>query len=147
MNHKFKLFVLAIVFATVWFHSAHAQQSLTMFWPGSLTPSDEKVFKDWAGKVTADSKGAIAVDLKSNSPLANFGNIVDRVENNVIQIGIALTSALPGRFELTNVVSVPFTMDLSDDNRAAFLFWRAYNAEFLTLSLHDVLPICAISNR
>lgn len=141
MNRKFKLFALAAVFAIAGFRSADAQQQLTMFWPGPLTPPDEQVFKQWAGKVTADSKGIIAVDLKSNSPLANFGNIVDRVENNVIQIGIALTSALPGRFELTNVVSVPFTMDLNDDDKAAAALWRVYKQGLLDSEWKTVVPL------
>ena len=141
MNQKFKLFVLAAIFAMASFRSANAQQQLTMFWPGPLTPPDEKVFKDWSTKVTVDSKGAIAVDLKNNSPLANFGNIVDRVENNVVQIGIALTSALPGRFELTNVVSVPFTMDLNDDNKAAVALWRVYKEGLLDSEWKTVVPL------
>ena len=141
MNRTFTLLVLAAAFAAAWFRPAEAQQALTMFWPGPLTAPDEKVFKDWAGKVTADSKGTLAVDLKSNSPLANFGNIVDRVENNVVQVGIALTSALPGRFELTNVVSVPFTMDLDDDNRAAVALWRVYKQGLLDSEWKTVVPM------
>lgn len=141
MSQKFKLFALAAVFALALFRPAHAQQHLTMFWPGPLSAPDEKVFSDWANKVTADSKASIVVDLKSNSPLANFGNIADRVENNVIQIGILLTSALPGRFELTNVVSVPFTMDLNDDNKAAIALWRVYKAGLLDSEWKTLVPL------
>lgn len=141
MNQKFKLIALAAALALTAFCSANAQQQITMFWPGPLTPPDEKVFKDWASKVTADSKGALVVDLKSNSPLANFGNIVDRVENNVIQIGIALTSAYPGRFELTNVVSVPFTMDLNDDDKAAVSLWRVYKEGLLDSEWKTLVPV------
>ena len=138
-----KRLCLAAVAATlaVLGQPAFAQEKMTFFYPSPLQPNNEKLLTDWAHKVEADSKNAVAIEVKANSPLANFGNIIDRVENDVVQVGVALTNIFPGKFELTNVVSVPFTIDLEDDDQASAAIWRVYKTGMLDSEFQSIVPI------
>lgn len=140
MNPMLKLAGLAAAI-TLLVEPVAAQQKLTMFYPSVLRPNTEGLMKDWAAKVEAQSKGAVAIDVKGNSPLAHFGNVVNRVETDVIQIGIALTSIFPGKFDLTNVVSLPFTINLDDDDQASAAVWRLYETGALASEYKTLVPI------
>ena len=120
---------------------ALAQEKMTFFYPSPMQPNNEKMFTDWGRKIEADSKNAVAIEVKANSPLANFGNIIDRVENDVVQFGVALTSIYPGKFDLTNVVSVPFTIDLDDDDQASAAIWRLYKTGALDSEYQAIVPM------
>lgn len=140
MNAKLNFAGLAVAMVLL-ADSVAAQQKLTMFYPSVLRPNTEGIMKDWAGKVEAQSKGTVVIDVKGNSPLAHFGNIVTRVETDVIQIGIALTSIFPGKFDLTNVVSLPFTINLDDDDQASAAVWRLYETGALDPEYQTLVPI------
>src|SRR5262249_34052824 len=140
MRNRFSLVAVAATL-TVLGHAALAQEKMTIFYPSPLQPNNEKLLTDWARKVEADSNKTVAIDVKANSPLANFGNIVDRVENDVVQVGVSLTTIYPGKFELTNVVTVPFIVDLDDDDQASASVWRLYKTGLLDNEFRTVKPI------
>lgn len=120
---------------------ALAQTKMTMFYPSPLDPATEKFFTDWSKKIEADSKGTLSLDVKSNSPVANFGNIIDRVENDVVQIGVGLMTVFAGKFEKTNVVTLPFVVDLNDDDQASAALWRLYKSGALASEWQSVIPL------
>src|SRR6476659_3407591 len=45
-----------------------------------------KVLIPWAKRVEEAGKGAVAVDIREGTVLANYGNILDRVMNDVVQV-------------------------------------------------------------
>jgi TRAP-type C4-dicarboxylate transport system substrate-binding protein len=140
MNIKARL-CLQVALALLAANQTSAQEKLTMFYPGPLESNWEKLFSEWARKVEADSKNTLVIEVKANSPLANFTNIIDRVENDVVQIGIALASIFPRRFELTQIVAVPFTIDLDDDDQASTTVWRLYKAGLLDSEYDTMIPL------
>jgi TRAP-type transport system periplasmic protein len=140
MHTKLKFACLAAA-VTMLAQPALAEEKMTIFYPSVMQPNQEKFLQEWSGKVRADSKNAVSFDIKSNSPLANFGNVIDRVEHDVIQVGWALTSIFPRKFDLTNVVSLPFIVDLEDKDQAGAALWRLYKTGMLDSEFQTVIPM------
>lgn len=139
---KFRIAAGAIALGVgILFQPALAQTKMTMFYPSPLDPATEKFFIDFTKKIEADSKGTLSLDLKSNSPVANFGNIIDRVENDVVQIGVGLMTVFAGRFQKTNVVTLPFVVDLNDDDQASAALWRLYKTGALASEWQSIIPL------
>ena len=85
-----------------------------------------QVLIPWAERINAEGKGIVRIDVSHGTTLADQSNFYSRVLNDVIQIGWGLQGTIGGKFPLTEVVSLPFLSQKSEDSSAAL--WRLYNS-------------------
>jgi len=122
--------------------SALAQaQKLIFAYPVPANSESAKFFDQWARKVEADSGNTVSIDVKYGTAIANFSNMIDRVENDVIQIGVTILSLFRGKFDLTQVVAVPFVVDLDDVDQASAALWRVYKTGLLDSEFQTIVPL------
>jgi len=114
---------------------------LILVYPAPANSDGAKFFDEWARKVEADSGNAVTIETKFGVALANFSNMVDRVENDVVQIGVTIQALYRGKFELTQVVSVPFVVDLDDVDQASAALWRLYKTGLLDSEYQSIVPL------
>jgi TRAP-type C4-dicarboxylate transport system substrate-binding protein len=108
----------------------------------SMSPAgslNSKLFRAWAAKVDADSKGTLQIDVRDGGTLANYINVYDRVRSNVVQIGWAIHQLLGGRFPRTVVAGLPFQAENSELGSVAL--WRLYKSGVLGAEYQDVVPL------
>jgi TRAP-type C4-dicarboxylate transport system substrate-binding protein len=95
-----------------------------------------QVLIPWAERINAEGKGIVRVDVSHGTTLADQSNFYSRVMNDVIQIGWGLQGTIGGKFPLTEVVSLPFLSQKSEDSSAAL--WRLYNSGKLAKEYQEV---------
>lgn len=96
-------------------------------------------YNSWAQKVNEQSKGAVRIEVRDGETLANFITALDRVNDDVIQIGWIIHGLVGNRFPLSDVSSLPF---IGDDNVACSLAsWRLYKSGLLDAEYKDIVPI------
>lgn len=80
-------------------------------------------FNEWASKVNADSNGTLNISVRDGVAIANLGNILDRVENDIVQIGWMIPNIFAGRFDNLDVISAPGVqagVEIPDGTEAAW---------------------------
>ena len=95
-----------------------------------------QVLVPWAARINAEGKGIVRIDVSHGTTLADHSNFYSRVLNDVIQIGWGLQGTIGGKFPLTEVVSLPFLSQKSEDSSAAL--WRLYNSGKLAKEYREV---------
>lgn len=78
------------------------------------TPVHAAVLEGWAKKVTEDSNGTLEVELVTGGTLAAHGQVLDRVNMGVVQIGWDIQGYYPGKFPKTEVVALPFGFETAE---------------------------------
>jgi TRAP-type transport system periplasmic protein len=117
--------VLAAVAVTAPASNAAAQTTLKFAMPGS--PHDlhyEQVLIPWAKKVEQDSKGTIKIQFFVGPRLANFGNMLDRILDGVVDIGFGLLGPTGQPFPRTDVAQLAFIS--GDPAEVAPALWTLY---------------------
>ena len=99
-------------------------------------------YKPWADKVTADSHGALKIDLREGTALANTINIYERVMSDVTHIGFVLFNYVSGKFPLAEVAALPNIADNSAEASAAL--WRVYKTGLLDKEFDEAKPLMLI---
>jgi TRAP-type transport system periplasmic protein len=130
---------LALSFAA---HAASAQETRLLF--TSLSPAsspNSQFFNSWAQRVNAQSGGALKIEVRDGTALANFGNSYDRVNSDVVQIGWVQPAFIAGKFPLSEVTNLPFMTD--DDVNCSIALWRYYKSPVMAAELQDIVPIWA----
>jgi TRAP-type C4-dicarboxylate transport system substrate-binding protein len=120
--------------------AAFAQTNLiltTMTPPGG--DFSAKFFHPWAERMTAASKGSLKIDARDGFAIANYGNVFDRVMEDVVQIGWGMQGTIAGRFPLTEVATFPFEADNAE--QASVALWRVYKGTALNAEYKDVKPL------
>ena len=74
------------------------------------TPISDK-YHEWAGRVNAQGKGVVQIDVRDGFTLASSTNYYDRLLNNVMQISFGSLNYLAGKFQLSQVMALPFLMN------------------------------------
>jgi TRAP-type C4-dicarboxylate transport system substrate-binding protein len=97
------------------------------------------MLRPWAERVNAQAKGAIAVEPRDGATIANFANVYERVQDDVVQIGWLLHGVVAGRFPLTDVGALPFIA--SNGEEASVAFWRLYQSGILDTEYRDIVPL------
>jgi TRAP-type C4-dicarboxylate transport system substrate-binding protein len=97
------------------------------------------VFTPWAQRLAAATNNAIRIDLREGLAIANSMNIYDRVQSDVVQVGILIPSLIGGKFPLTDVAGLPFVTD--DSVNASVAFWRLYKTGALDVEYKDIVPL------
>jgi TRAP-type C4-dicarboxylate transport system substrate-binding protein len=135
------VFVLCFVLTTL---STAADQVVVKF--GDPAPSRapiSKFFANWCNKVTKDSGGTLKVEHISGGILGKSGQMIDRIKNNVAQLGWELPSYLPGRYPKLDVVSLPFRFDTAEAGGVAL--WRMYEKGMMDEYFKDLIPLYFIA--
>jgi TRAP-type transport system periplasmic protein len=122
--------------------AAPARETRLLF--TSLSPAgspNSQFFNSWAQRVNDQSGGALKIEVRDGTALANFGNSYDRVNSDVVQIGWVQPAFIAGKFPLSEVTNLPFMTD--DDINCSIALWRYYKSPVMAVELQDVVPIWA----
>ena len=132
---------VALVLSLSWMTAAPAQETRLFFTSMSPAGSDNsKFFNDWARKVEADAGAGLTIEVKDGvATLATLQNVVERVQQDVAQIGWTVHSFYPGRFRLSEVSGLPFVADESE--KASVALWRLWKAGLLNSEYQDMVPL------
>lgn len=134
--------VVAALALGIGVQAASAQETRLLF--TSLSPAgspNSQFFNSWAQRVNEQSGGALKIDVRDGTALANFGNSYDRVISDVVQIGWVQPAFIAGKFPLSEVTNLPFMTD--DDINCSLALWRYYKSPVMAAELQDVVPIWA----
>lgn len=108
----------------------------------SLSPAgsaNSALFNAWAKRVNEASKGALQIEVRDGVTLANFGNVYDRVQDDVVQIGWAIHQAIGGKFPLSEVAGLPFVSSGGPEGSSAL--WKLNRSGVLDAEYKDVVPL------
>jgi TRAP-type C4-dicarboxylate transport system substrate-binding protein len=133
---------LAVFAFSLGVQAASAQETRLLF--TSLSPAgspNSQFFNSWARRVNDQSGGALKIEVRDGTALANFGNSYDRVLSDVVQIGWVQPAFIAGKFPLSEVTNLPFMTD--DDVNCSLALWRYYKSPVMAAELQDVVPIWA----
>jgi TRAP-type transport system periplasmic protein len=134
-------------FALALAHAAAAEETVLRFAPGTAPPVNKtdvgNFYQQWADKVTADSHGALKIDLRFGQAIANVTNMYDRVTGNVVQIGFVLFNYVEGKFPLAEVGALPNTADSAADGSRAL--WRMYKSGAFGDEFNDAIPLMLVA--
>jgi TRAP-type transport system periplasmic protein len=97
------------------------------------------LFGPWAARINEQGKGVIHIEPRDGPTLANFGNVYERVNDDVVQIGWLLPGLLGGQFGLTEVSGLPFMTDNAEQGSVAL--WRFYKSGALSAEYKDIVPL------
>lgn len=103
------------------------------------TPMNDRMMHPWAEAVNQDGKGIIQLDIVDGYAIANFGNVYDRVLNDVVQVAWALQPPIGGKFLLSSVAGLPFVDRTSADASAAL--WDLYESGLVDKEYADIQPL------
>jgi len=98
-----------------------------------------EVFQPWADSIAKATKDAVHIDIREGFAIANSTNIYDRVQGDVVQIGILIPSLIGGKFPLTDVAGLPFVTQ--DSMNASAAFWRLYKTGAFDKEYKDIVPL------
>jgi TRAP-type C4-dicarboxylate transport system substrate-binding protein len=118
---------------------ASAQVRLIFPSQSLATSTFGRFFNAWAQRVTDASQGTGVVDVREGGTLANFGNVYDRVLDDVVQIGFGQQALIAGKFPLTEVVVLPFIV--KDNTAGSVALWRLYKSGLLDQEYNQIVPI------
>jgi len=142
-----KTILIAAVAASVMVaaQSAAAEPTVLRFTPLAVQGSApyEQFYKPWAEKVTADSHGALDIDLRGGMAIANIVNVYDRVMSNVVQIGFVLFNYVSGKFTYAQVAGLPNVSDDAAIGSAAL--WRLYKSGALGSEFDQAQPLLLVA--
>ena len=88
-------------------------------------------FQEWAAKVIAASNGAVEIDLPVGPTIANFGNILERLQADVVQFGWIQPSVVAGRFPQASVITLPGVRGALDGGKASVAAWELFESGLL----------------
>src|SRR5690242_165612 len=99
---------LAVAFGFVGRASADETRLVftTISLPGSTISN--QIWHPWADRVNAAGQGAVHVDVRDGFTLASSTNYYDRLLTNVMQISFGSLNYLADKFQLSQVMALPF---------------------------------------
>lgn len=107
---------------------------------GSLM--NREAFLPWAARVNEAGKGVVQIDVREGPTLANYGNVYNRVLDDVIQIGWGLPDIIAGKFPLSQVAGLPFLTDSSAVGSVAM--YDLYKSGLLDSEYKDIVPLTLV---
>ena len=124
----------------VWVRAAAAEEVRLFMTSMSPPGSPNSVFfNGWAKRVNEQSNGTLNVEVRDSVSLASFPNVVDRVNDDVVQIGWSIHGMYGGRFPLTEVADLPFLADNNQNGSVAL--WRLYASGLLDGEYKNLHPL------
>ncbi len=126
--------------------AARAQEAVTLKFATLSSadgPLNTRMLHPWAERVNAAGKGIVQLDVRDGFAIANYGNIYDRVLDDVVQIAFTVTGSIAGKFALSNVVALPLLFDRPDD--ASVAYWRLYKSGALDSEYTEIVPLYLVT--
>ncbi len=125
--------------------SARAEETVLRFTPLAQpgTAALTEFYQPWAEKVDAAAPGAIKIDLRPGTSIANIANVYERVTSEVTHIGFTLFNYVAGKFPLAEVGGLPFIAENSEQGSIAL--WRLYKTHMLDAEFNEVKPLMLIA--
>jgi TRAP-type C4-dicarboxylate transport system substrate-binding protein len=123
---------------------ARADETVLRFTPLAQpgTAAITEFYRPWTDKVNAAAPGALRIDLREGTTIANTINIYERVMSDVTHIGFVLFNYVSGKFPLSEVAALPGIADNSE--QAAVALWRLYKTGLLDKEFDDAKPLMLI---
>jgi TRAP-type C4-dicarboxylate transport system substrate-binding protein len=141
---KLKSFVVAAALVAS-FGVAKAEETTLIF--ATTLPPVAAIVKDflkpWAERVNQDGAGVVKLDVRDGQGLANHLTFYDRTINDVIQIGWGSQASVGGKFNLTNIVTLPF--EGGEAEPTALALWRLYKTGQMDAEYDDVQPLVFVA--
>lgn len=121
--------------------AARADELVLTFATAEPAPSPDtvQVFTPWAERIAAATNHAVRIEVRDGIAIANPINMFDRVQSDVVQIGLLIPSLVGGKFPLTDMVGLPFMTE--DALNASVAFWRLYKTGLLDAEYQDIVPL------
>jgi len=140
-----KLFRVSALVAAMFVAGAAAAEEVTLRFATISQPMQaitKEFWEPWAAKVNADGKGVVQIELRTGTTVANIFNIYPRVMNDVMHVGFVLHNYISGKFNYSEVASLPFIVDTSEN--AAVALWRLYKSGALDKEYDEAIPMMLI---
>jgi TRAP-type C4-dicarboxylate transport system substrate-binding protein len=96
-------------------------------------------YHGWANRVNAAGNGVVSIDVRDGFTLANSTNFYDRLLGDVMQISFGSLNYLAGKFQLSQVMALPFVMDSAEQE--SVVFWRLYKSGLLDSEFDQIMPL------
>jgi TRAP-type C4-dicarboxylate transport system substrate-binding protein len=140
-----RTFVIAAGLLAAAIHTTRADETVLRFVPGqnSGTFAFDDFYKPWSAKITADSHGALKIDLREGMAIANITNMYDRVMSDVVQIGFVLFNYVQGKFPFSEVAALPNTAPNAEQGSVAL--WRLYQNGELAAEYDQAKPLVLVA--
>ena len=121
--------------------SAQAEETTLIFATATppMAPSNREFYKPLADKLNEAGKGVLKIDFRGDTSIATMNNVLDRVLNDVAQIGWTLHSIYGAKFKLTSVSFLPFSAE--DSTAGAVALWRLYRTGMLDADYVETVPL------
>ena len=120
---------------------AQAQETTLIF--ATATPpmagTNREFYKPLADKLNEAGKGVLKIDFRGDTSIATINNVLDRIINDVAQIGWTLHSIYGAKFKLTSVSFLPFAAE--DSEAGAVALWRLYKSGLLDADYGETVPL------
>ena len=125
--------------------TASADPTVLRFVPGQNpgTFAYDAFYVPWSKKITEDSHGALSIDLRGGTSIANITNMYDRVMGDVIQIGFVLFNYVQGKFPFSEVAALPNTAP--DAEQGSVALWRLYQSGALKAEFDKAKPLVVLA--
>jgi TRAP-type C4-dicarboxylate transport system substrate-binding protein len=122
--------LLAAAALLAWPAVAHAADPVNMSFAFPAPMSTfAQVMLDWKENVEKGTAGAVKIQMFMGTSVANFANILDRIQNGVVDIGFGIYGPYSRQVPRTFVVELPFESETSVEGSNAL--WRL-NAKGVT---------------
>ena len=141
MNKGVPARMIAVLVALVLSTGLVKAEAIKLLVTSMSPPASEhsQQFNEWARRVDAASQGTLALEIRDGSAVANFGNIFDRLNSDVVQIGWIAEANIGGRFPLSEVVGLPFLAGSAESGAVGF--WRLYKSGLIDSEYKDIVPL------
>lgn len=139
-----KAFLIAAGLIAAFAHSVAAEETVLRFTPIAQpgTAAITEFYQPWTDKVNAAAPGALRIDLREGTTIANTINIYERVMSDVTHIGFVLFNYVSGKFPLAEVAALPGIADNSE--QASVALWRLYKTGMLDAEFDETHPLMLI---
>lgn len=139
-----KALLIAAALVAALAQTAAADETVLRFTPLAQPGTPPMQFYGpWADKVNKAAPGALKLDLREGTTIANITNVYERVLSDVTHIGFTLFNYVAGKFPLAEVGALPFIADDSEHGSAAL--WRLYETHILDKGFNEVRPLMLIA--
>ena len=140
-----KTFLIAAGLLAAAAQTASADPTVLRFVPGQApgTFAYDDFYVPWAKKITDDSHGALTIDLRGGTSVANVQNMYDRVMGDVVQIGFVLFNYVQGKFPFSEVAALPNTAPDAEEGSVAL--WRLYQSGALNAEYDQAKPLVMLA--
>jgi TRAP-type C4-dicarboxylate transport system substrate-binding protein len=134
-------FIAAIIAALLAGHTVQADETRLIM--TTISSPNSQVgqinYHGWAERVNAAGKGIVSVDVRDGFALANSINFYDRLLSDVMQVSFGSLNYIAGKFQLSQVMTLPFVMD--DAAQESVVFWRLYKSGLLDSEFDQIVPL------